>query len=167
MEFYLIQLVGLLGYSTLIFSYFRKTKSEILFMQIISYIMFVIHYYLLGGITGAMCNIIGLIAFIIIYFYDKKGLKNKKTLIFSILPFMIVIPLITYQDIFSILPIIASISVIRAFLFKSEDIIRGVGIIAAICWLLYAIVYNSYVAIVFEIITLITIVIAFIKKKRS
>ena len=73
----IIQGVGAIGYTLLALSYFKEEKSKILFMQIISYIFFVIHYYLLNGITGAICNFIGLFALVIIYLFDKYKLKIR------------------------------------------------------------------------------------------
>ena len=161
--FILSQIIGAAGYATLSVSYFKKNKKDILLIQIISYIFFTLHYYLLGGKTGAICNLLGLIAFIIIYIFDKKNTKNKKILTICIIPFLVIIALITYQDVFSIFPIIASIFAILSFISDDENKIRGIGIIAAICWLIYAIVYKSYVAIAFEIIALSATVIAFFK----
>ena len=161
----LIQIIGGIGYSILAFSYFKKNKKDILFMQIISYLFFTVHYYLLSGITGAVCNVLGLISFIIIYLFDKFDVKNKNLLTICIIPFVIVISFITYENIYSVFPIVASVVAILSFLADSESIIRAIGVVAAVCWLIYAIVYGSYVAIVFEVITLIFVAIAFIKNE--
>lgn len=165
-KFLITQLIGLIGYSTLGYSYFRKEKKEILLIQIFSYIMFILHYQLLHAITGSVCNLLGLIAFLIIYLFDMYK-KNKKVLVGILLPILVVIALITFENIYSIFPIIASVVVIISFLTDDEDLIRRIGIIAAICWLIYAIVYKSYVAIAFEVITLIVVVIAYIKRRKK
>ena len=47
-----------------------------------------------------------------------------------------------------------------------EDNIRIIGIVAALCWLAYAIAYKSYISIIYEVITLIGVFIAFIKNKN-
>ena len=57
----IVQAIGAIGYGTLAFSYFKKEKRQILFMQIVAYVFFTIHYYLLNGITGAICNLIRII----------------------------------------------------------------------------------------------------------
>ena len=67
----IVQGIGAIGYTLLALSYFKKEKRQILFMQIIAYVMFTIHYYLLSGVTGALCNFLGLIALIIIYVFEK------------------------------------------------------------------------------------------------
>ncbi|MBE6158116.1 MAG: YgjV family protein [Firmicutes bacterium] len=165
MNFLLTQFIGLVGYSTLSFSYFKKEKKDILFIQIIAYIAFAIHYYMLSGITGTVCNVIGLIALIIIYLFDKYKVKNKNILVFIIIPLLILISLITYQNIYSIFPVISSTIAILSFFTDNEHTIRKVGVVAAVSWLIYAIVYKSYVSIIFEIITLSSTVIASIKNK--
>ena len=75
-----IQAIGAVGYTTIALSYFKKEKKQILFMQIIAYIFFTLHYYLLNGVTGAICNVIGLFALVTIYLFEKYNIKNKLVL---------------------------------------------------------------------------------------
>ena len=163
----LTQAIGAIGYITLALSYFKKVKKEILFMQIIAYIFFTIHYYLLNGITGAICNLIGLFALITIYFFEKYKLKNKTLASIFFIFLLFIINIMAFQNIYSIFPMIASIIVIISFLEYNEKIIRGIGVIAAMCWLIYAIAYKSFIAIVFEVITLINVCIAFFKRNNK
>ena len=162
----LIQMIGGIGYFLLALSFYKKEKKEILMMQVISYIFFTIHYYLLNAITGTMCNILGLISLVIIYYLSVKN-KNKKTIVLIMIPILLIISLLTYQNIFSIFPIIAIIISLLSFINDNENIIRFIGIISAIGWLIYAIVYHSYVAIIFEISIIISTVIAYIKNKNN
>lgn len=170
LNFVLIQLIGFIGYALLSMSYFKKRKEQILFMQIIANIFFVVHYYLLDGVTGAISNVFGLITYTAIYFFDKHKLgkqKNILSLVMIILLFISVI--LAYDNIYSMLPFIAFTLAIISFLSNDEYKIRSYGIIVAICWLLYAIVWDSYAAIIFEVVTLISTIIALIKnpKKKS
>ena len=158
----IIQAIGAVGYSLLALSYFKKVKKQILLMQIFFYIFFVIHYYLLNGITGAVCNSIGLFALISIYLFDKYNLKNKTITVGLFIILLLIANIITFQNIYSIFPLVASTIVLISFIDNNENNIRMVGIIAAICWLIYAIVYKSYVAIAFEAVTLIDICVAYI-----
>lgn len=163
MNFIITQIIGGIGYSLLALSYFKKEKKQILFMQIVAYISFTIHYYMLSGMTGAICNLIGLVALIIIYLFDKYKVKNKKLLTIGMIPFVVAIALITFKDVFSFFPIIASVIVILSFISDNERIIRIIGVISALCWLLYAVVYKSYVAIAFEVITVWFVLVALLK----
>ena len=159
----IIQGIGAIGYTLLALSYFKKEKKQILFMQIISYVFFVIHYYLLNGITGAICNLIGLFALVAIYVFEKYKLENKILVSAFFIVLLLIINIASFQNIYSIFPMVASSIVIISFLENNENDIRGIGLLAAICWLVYAIAYKSYIAIAFEVITLIGTIAAFIK----
>ena len=163
----LVQIIGAIGYFSLSISYFKEEKKQILFIQIISYIFFTIHYYLLSGITGAICNFIGLLALITIYFFNKYKLKNIYVATMFFVALIIIINIMTFQNAFSIFPMIGSVSVIISFIEDDENLIRGIGVIAAVCWLLYAIAYKSYIAIIFEVLTLINVYIAMMKKNKK
>ena len=109
---------------------------------------------------------IGLFALLIIYLYEKYNEKDKNLLATFFITILIIINIATFQNIFSIFPMIASVIVIISFLTDNENAIREIGVVAAICWLIYAIVYKSYVAIVFEVITFVATLIALIKNNK-
>ena len=167
----IVQGIGAIGYILLSLSYYKKEKIQILFMQIFSYIFFSVHYYLLNGITGAICNLLGLFSMITIYMFEKYRLKNKIPVSIFFIALLLAVNIMTFQNIFSIFPMVASVIVIISFLENNENDIRGIGVLSAICWLVYAIAYKSYISIVFEVITFINVVIAFVnnlshKKKK-
>ena len=169
-EMLLIQFIGAVAYATLSLSYFKKKKRDILLIEIIAYLLFSIHYYLLNGITGAICNLIGLMALITIYLFDKYKFHNKFLVSIFFIILLFVVNILTFQNIYSIFPMIALTIVILSFLSNNENLIRKVGVISAICWLVYAIVYKSYISIIFEVITFINVCFALyknIKKKRK
>jgi hypothetical protein len=131
-----------------------KNKDKILFIEILAYIFFTIHYYLLSGISGAICNLIGVISLIVIYIFDKYKLKNKLLMTIILMILLLIINILMFQNIYSIFPFLALTSVILSFLSNNEDTIRKAGAISAICWVIYAIVYKSYISIIFNAITL-------------
>ena len=160
----IIQGIGAAAFITIALSYYQKEKREILLVELLAYILFIIHYYLLDGITGVICNLIGLFALVLIYLSDRYNFMNKKILSIFLIILIIIINILTYQNIYSIFPMIALTSVILSFLSDNENLIRIVGIISAICWLIYAIVYKSYITIIFQ--TIIIINTLYILKKQ-
>lgn len=165
MNFLIVQLIGAVGFATISLSYFKKDKTQILFMQLIAYIMFSVHYYFLNGISGAICNLICLLALTVIYFFERYHLKYKiiPTILFCLV--LLIVNIVTFQNIYSVFPLIASEIVILSFLTDSENLIRIIGLVSFICWLIYAIIYKSYVSIFFEIVIIISNCISIIKNK--
>ena len=165
MKFIISQILGAIGYSLLALSYFKKKKRDILFVQIVAYIGFTTHYFLLDALTGTVCNILGFIALILIYFFSKD--QNKKRVLVAILiPLLIVMAFLSYENIYSIFPVFACFITFISFLSKDENKIRFIGIISATCWLIYAIIHVSYSAIIFEAITVVATIVAYIKNKK-
>ena len=167
MNFILIQLIGAIAYITIAISYYRKEKKSILLMQIIAYIFFTLHYFLLDGISGVVCNLVGLFALVVIYIFDKYKLKYKWIASTFFIVALIVVNIITFQNIYSIFPMVASVIVIISFVLDNEDFIRKIGIVSALCWLVYAIVYKSYISIAFEALTLVGVCVALIKHSKK
>ena len=167
MSMFLIQFIGAVGYTLLSLSYFKKEKRQILFMQIISYLFFALHYYFLSGITGTICNLLGLFSLLSIYLFEKYKLKNKLFISVLFILLIFIINMMTFQNIYSIFPMIASIIVIVSFFSNDETFIRKIGIVSAICWLIYAIVYKSYISLIFEFFTFINVITAFVKNRKK
>ena len=165
MKFIISQILGAIGYSLLAYSFFRKKRKEILFIQIFAYIGFTTHYFLLDALTGTICNVLGFIALILIYFFSND-LKKKKILVLILIPLLFAMAYLSYENIFSIFPVFACLITFNSFLSKSEDKIRFIGIISATCWLIYAIIHVSYSAIIFEAVTVISSIVAYLKNKK-
>ncbi len=165
MNFIIAQILGTIGYSLLAYSFFKKNKKQILFIQIFAYIGFTTHYILLGALTGSVCNILGFIALIFIYFFSDD-IRKKKILVIILVPLLGVMTYLSYENIYSLFPVVGCLLTFISFLSKNVNKIRFVGIISTACWLIYAIIYVSYSAIIFEVIILIAAVIAYIKNKK-
>ena len=165
MKFIITQIIGAIAYSLLAYSFFKEKKKQILFVQIFAYIGFTIHYMLLGAITGSICNILGFFTLILIYKFGDNE-EKKKILILVLIPLLIAMTFLSYENIYSILPVFACLITFNSFLSKEVNRIRIIGIISAICWLIYAIIYVSYSAIIFEVVTVFSVTVAYIENKK-
>ena len=171
-EFY-IQFIGALGYFLLANSYFSKEKKKLLIIQIASNIFLAIHFYFLSGIAGAICDIVSVISDTIIYVCDKKKVKNKVLLTIILIAFLflscfgtlyLVHSPFTYKEVF---PIFATCMILVSLISNSKSFIRIVGLIAAICWLVYGIICGSVAGIFFEIVIIISTIASYIKGKLT
>lgn len=165
MKFIIAQILGAVGYSLLAYSFFKKSKKEILTIQIFGYIGFTTHYLLLEALTGTVCNVIGFAALILIYMFSDD-IHKKKILVAILIPLLIVMSYLSYENIYSLFPVFGCLITFITFLSKDENKIRFVGIISASCWLVYAIIHVSYSAIIFEAVTVIATIIAYIKNRN-
>jgi len=142
-------------------------------MQVTSNMFLAVHFYLLTGISGAVCSIVCIISNLTIYFTEKKNIGSKISraiFLLVILAISTVISICLNEGIPTIsgaFPIVASAFVIFSFLSDSKTLIRAMGLIVAVCWLIYAILFKSYIAIVFEAITIMSTAVSLIKNKSA
>ena len=166
------QSIGALGYFLLANSYFNKKKSRLLIVQLFANILLAIHFYYLAGLAGAVCDIVCIFVDIIIYLYDKHKGKHKVILaILLILSLFIVYlftlkmtgGLFTFEELF---PLFATCIIVVSLVSSNKNLIRLIGLIAAICWLVYGIIHTSYASMVFELIIIISTIASYFRENH-
>ncbi len=163
----LTQVIGGAGYIVMASSYYQKTKFQIMLWQIAANVILAMHFYFLSGFTGSLCSLITIAVLIGMYLMNKKEIHRRDIILFWAIVGLSLITYYTYDNFFSLFPFLASVVSYVAFLSNKENEIRLAGILIAILWLIYAMIYGSYVAIGFEIFMIITTIIALIKHRDS
>lgn len=152
------QLLGFFYALFLILSSWGKSVKQILVMQTISFIFKGFHYYLLGGLSGFLTSIISAIRNLIFY-------KLKKSTVLSVIFILLylIIGFATYQDVFSLIPVLATIFYTIIINKNKENYLRLGLLITSFLWLIYNIYLLSYSGIIVQIINLFSSVLAMIK----
>ena len=157
-----IQLIGLLGFCILVLSFYRKETVSILTYQITSNFAYTVHYFLLGGLSGAFCSLIGIIRNIVLI-----KLNNKKIIIPIFIFLYLIVTILFYEGIYSLLPMIANSCYLISITYKSKKILLIGAIISSALWIIYSIFVSSYISIITESILIISNIIQLIKIKTN
>lgn len=138
LEFIGIQILGFLAWILLILSYYRKNTNKILVFQIISTILFCLHYYLLGAYSGLLICALEVVRDASYYFTDK----DNYIFIGSVFIY-IICAIVTYTNLLDLFPYLAS-TIDGFFLTKKRKIVVFGAIVTYILWLIYDIYARSY-----------------------
>ena len=157
-----IQLIGLLGFCILVLSFYKRETITILTYQITSNFAYTVHYFLLGGLSGAFCSLIGIIRNIVLIKSD-----NKKIIMPIFISLYLIITIVFYEDIYSLFPMIANSTYLVMLTAKNKKNILIGALISSILWVLYSIFVSSYVTVVTESILFISNIIQLIKLKKQ
>ena len=141
MNFWVAQLVGIEGLLLILISYRRKGTNQILFVQLLASLCYIVHYLLLGAFSGLFICFIDFIRDILYYKTDKDRL-----IFFLSAPVYILIGLFNYHTYVDVLPTIASIND-GFWLTKHKKAIVIGAIISCILWIFYDYAYKSYTGI--------------------
>lgn len=157
-----IQLIGILAFCILVLSYYKKTTPMILTYQIVSNLIYFLHYFLLGAISGSYLCLINVLRNILFV----KATKTKKIDATFVISLYIVVTILFYENIFSLLPFIANTIYLIAILNNKKKNLLCAGTIGSAMWLVYGIFTGSYAAMITESILIVSNVIQLIKLKK-
>ena len=165
---YLIgQMVGVVASLLIVSSFQAKKRLSLLLIQTASCIFWAIHFFMIGQATGSILNLICVVRNLI---YAKKNDWKWAGTIASPISFVVlsmVVPMLTYQNIFSIIPMIGNSISSIAFFLNKERTIRILSIFVSVCWLLYNISAFSVPGIITETSILISITVALIRFRKQ
>ena len=154
-----IQILGILAFCILVLSFYKKNTMTILTYQVTSNFIYAVHYFLLGGLSGAFCSAIGMIRNIV--FMKIKSNKIIWTIIF--LSLYITVTVIFYEKFYSLLPMMGNSSYLISMTNGSRKALLIGGIVNSLMWLIYSIFVGSYACICTESIIIISNTIQLLK----
>ena len=135
--FILIQILGLIAWLFLVFSYYRKNTDKILVFQITGTLLYCIHYFLLGAYSGLF-----ICAFETIFDYGYYKTDKDKYIYIASVPIRIIGGLLTFKGISDILPIMASLIDGYTLTKKKKIVVIG-AFISYTLWVIYDICVMS------------------------
>lgn len=144
--FILAQICGLIALLMTIINIQLKSKEKIVMLNVWANIAVTIQYFLLGAHTGAVISILNAIRDVVYFLFKKKSLKPSilVLLIFEIVA--IISGIISWQDIWSVIPIVVTIIYTYGLWQDDIKILRITTVIIGYGWTIYDIVVKAYVA---------------------
>lgn len=127
--------------------------------QIFGISTFTIHFFMLGAFSGAAMNLVGVLRAVVIYFSGKKWADSRIWYYFFMASY-IVLGIAAWEDIFSVLPIIAMVLSTYAFYLPDETKLRLFTFPSSPCWLIYNIRHASVSGSITEYFNMISLIIA-------
>ena len=168
---YIANAVGILAVIVFVLSYQQKTRKGIVICNIVSRGLYVIQYILLGLFSGAVLDIIGMLASVLAERKDTSFIKKHlKVVIIGVNLLIIVVGLLLYENLLSLLPIAGVLLHTGAFWLDNEKTIRRVSFIGSPFWLVYNLAGRAYGSAIGDIMTMMSIGVAIFrydfKKKK-
>ena len=156
-------LVALAASILMVYSGVIKNKKRIIYIQSIQIGLFVISNIILNGISGAIINAIGFVRNILSY---KDKLKVKEKIIITVLS-VILILCFNNLGFIGLLPLISTVVYLWFMTIKDVSKFKLLVIFTMVLWTLYDFTIKSYTSGIFNILTIVTNVIALIRLNLS
>lgn len=127
-------------------------RRDMLHLQFLASLIYVVHFLLLGAPTGAALNVIGALRDYAYHRNTGRWRKNWPPVLFTIV--FITAGAITWQGPRSLLPMFAALSLTIAFWQRSPRMIRLFAIMSPPLWFTYDYLSGSYPGMIAEIFLL-------------
>ena len=160
-NFTIAQMFGVLGIVFSVLSMQMKTKRNIMIMLLCLNLASALNFLFLDSVSGSLVCFFAVIETFINYLFDSKN----KQVPFYIIVFYIVVNLIlgisTYNYFLDIIPIACALLFCATVCTKNESKIRKLMFGNQTLWLVYDVIVKAYMFSISNILTLISIIIAF------
>ncbi len=161
---HLAQVVGLLAVALFLLSYQQKKRKNIIIMNALSRILYIVQYIMLGAFSGAVLDVLGTVSSVVAEKKHTPFIKRHTKLIVILLNISIIIGgLLLYENIFSLLPIFGVLFHTGAFWLDKEKTVRRLSLIGSPFWLVYNLASGAYGSAIGDMLSIVSIVIAIIR----
>ncbi len=147
--------------------YQQKTRKGILLSKLSADICWVIHYLCIGGTAGAIPNLVGIFRESV--FVNRKNHKWANYIFWPVVFILInfCLGVMTFHSVFNVLPIAASALVTVLLWIDNPKLTKLMSIPVCTAFMIYDFYIGSYIGIINEAISMLSILIFFIKRRRE
>ena len=161
------QIFGFLAFIISLIAYHRKKKQKIFRTMMIANILDIMHYLLLGAYSGSVTKIIALVRNELIIVKEKYKKLNNYIILIILFIIYIIAGIITFKNIFSILPILAAIIYLYLVWNGDELKVKRVAFYCYFLWLAYNIFVFSIAGIISNVVSILSTLVAVCNEKRK
>lgn len=127
---------GILGVVSTVLIYQQKTRKGLILSKLLSDVIWFLYYFVISAYSGAAIAVIGMVREIIFVNREKKWAKHPAWLVFFLL-LSFGCAYFTWQDVFSILPCIASAVSVISFWIGNPKLSRFLSYPISACMFTY------------------------------
>jgi hypothetical protein len=152
------QIVGLIGIACSLLSFQQKKRNNVMLFQMSASALFCIQLFMVGAITGGCIDSISFVR-TAVFSQNQKKWASSPLWLWGFMAAMIITGILTWQNIFSILPIIGSVLSTLALWMKKAKHIRIISLFVGPCWLIYNLIHGAYTGALNELLAMTSIII--------
>ena len=157
---------GLGAMISLFLIYQQKKRKNILLCKLSADIFWIAHYFTLGATAGMIPNFIGVFRECVFINRHRKWASYRIWVVLFI-AMNIILSILTFENYYDVIPIIASSFVTISLWINNPDLTKKISAPVSLSFLIYDIFVHSYMGIINETLSIISIIIYFIRKSQG
>ena len=160
--------IGLVAITLYVLGYLQKTRKNIILVSVISKVLYVLQYILLGAISGAILDIVGALSSILAERKNKIGFIKKHTVLFVVIMDSLMIAggavlFFVFGDKYAIFSTLGVLLHTSAFWIDDEKKIRKLSFCGSPFWFIYNFMSKAYSCCIGDLLSMVSIVTSMIR----
>ena len=160
--------IGLVAITLYVLGYLQKTRKNIIIVSVISKVLYVLQYILLGAISGAILDIVGALSSILAERKNKIGFIKKHTVLFVVIMDCLIVAggavlFFVFGDKYALFSTIGVLLHTSAFWIDDEKKIRKLSLIGSPFWFVYNLMSKAYSCCIGDLLSMVSIVTSMIR----
>ena len=160
------KIVGYIAIVASVLIYQQKTRKNLLISKAVTDVLWIIHYFLMGGYTGAAVTCVALVREVVFFRSDWRN-KNSKLILVVFLCISAVCTALTWDGVFSIFAMLCSMLSIVSFWIGEPKVSRIMAFPISGCMLIYGVANGSVAVLINEVLVMISSVIGILQHDRK
>ena len=156
------EIIGAIAIVVSMLIYQQKSRAGLLVCKLISDVLWITHYILLGGFTGAAVTGVALVRGLVFFKSNPKD-KNGKWILLSFMGISILCTILTWKSVFSIFALLGSAISIISFWIGNPRLSRRLAFPVAVSMLIYGASNGSVTVIVNETLVMLSSVLGIVR----
>ena len=153
------QILGFIAFLVSLYAYQRVNKKDILLCMVISNIINLVHYLMLGAYSGCITKVIAIFRdFFIVLKEKNKRLSSVLFLIIFILIY-VGVSIYTFTNVLSLFPLLAAIIYIIPTWLGDSKTVKKTALFCYVLWLIYNVYVLSIAGVIANIVSIVSIII--------
>lgn len=165
---YIAFAVGLVAVAMYLLGYLQKTRKRIVLFNATSRALYILQYLLLSALEGAVLDVAGIISSLFAQKKDKPFVrKHLKWVILGVNLLIVGMGLLTYRNVFSLLPVCGALLHTGAFWLSDEKRIRQVSLLGCPFWLAYNLLSGAYGSCIGDLLSIGALLVSMYRYNRK
>lgn len=161
------QIIGFFAIALWVYSVQNKNQSKILFFQFLANLMYGVEYFLLNAFPAVAMNLSSSLRCLLFYNKRKNNEEIPKSWLIFFLLLVLLLGIITFDNIISIIPITITIFYTLSSWMKDTKWCRIVFLVCAFIWIYYNYKVKAYISIVGNVMEIISGIISLIRFRKK
>lgn len=159
------EILGCAAVAASVVIYQQKSRERLLIWKAIADVLWIAHYLMLGGYTGAAVTCVALVREAVFFRSDRYS-KMGKMILVCFLCISVISSVLTWGSVFSIFALLGSLMSIISFWIGEPKLSRIMAFPISACMLTYGVSNGSAAVLINELLVMTSSVIAIVRNRK-